>query len=72
MRSRRWPDERGRQAVQEQELQPGRHGQRRRQAKIQTKADELDCSLPLAEYILHLEWRLNDMDEALEGVYFRQ
>ena len=43
-----------------------------RQDRIQAKADELQCSLPLAEYILILEHTLDEMNQALEGVYFRK
>ncbi len=39
--------------------------------RVQAKADELQCSVKLANYFLGLESRLADMNCALEGVYFR-
>jgi len=39
-----------------------------RQAKIQAKAADLNCSLDLAEYILLLEYRLERVMMAIEGM----
>jgi len=39
--------------------------------KLQKRTKELNCSLELAEYIIRLEKRLDDMNEVLESIYFR-
>ena len=40
--------------------------------RIQARADKLECSFELVEFIETLEYRLADMEQKLDALYFNQ